>query len=205
MGLGTCRLLQCWDLTSVDLYWWLGENNAWRVMRPVPGVSTVKAGPLPTTVHFVVWSMNSSNCNRTHSHENSLNEKTQWSFTPSMSAPIPPTSHHRPESQPRSKFGNFYSKNQSRPAWQGNEICRAKGRSYQYPGQALITNQTPYQGANGTNLSVPTLPTEGRLRSKRNWRSYSLRKGDHAEAWQNEMTKIARLQIKEKGKTYENN
>ena len=35
-------LLQSWDLTSVDLCWWLGENNAWETPGPTAGIPKVK-------------------------------------------------------------------------------------------------------------------------------------------------------------------
>ena len=37
-------LLQSWDLTSVDLHWWPGENNAWETPGPIVCIPTVKVG-----------------------------------------------------------------------------------------------------------------------------------------------------------------
>ena len=45
-------LLQSWDLTSVDLCWWPGENNIWGTLGPTAGIPMVKVGTrtVPTTV-----------------------------------------------------------------------------------------------------------------------------------------------------------
>ena len=36
------QLLQFWDLTSVDLCWWPGENNAWETPGPIASTPMVK-------------------------------------------------------------------------------------------------------------------------------------------------------------------
>lgn len=44
-------LLQFWDLTSVDLCWWAGENNTWKTPGPITAIA------VPTTAYFWACAM----------------------------------------------------------------------------------------------------------------------------------------------------
>ena len=74
-------LLQSWDLASVDLHWWPGENNTWESSGPISGIPTVKEGPraVPTTVYIVSpnnqWKETQQN---TFTGEQLQKRNTQW-------------------------------------------------------------------------------------------------------------------------------
>ena len=110
VGPGTW-LLQSWDLTSVDLCQWTGENNTWESPGPFVGIPTVKVGPKagPTTVYPWAHTPWERRHNKAHSKMNSPREGILRAFSPSGSAPIPPTSHLRSETQRRNRsWGPFF-------------------------------------------------------------------------------------------------
>ena len=88
-------LLQPWDLTSVNLCWWPGENHAWEISGPTAGIPIVKVGSraVPTTVSTCTTGRKWNN--RAYQQVNSFSRGILRGSSPSRSAQIPPTSHRR--------------------------------------------------------------------------------------------------------------
>ena len=128
----SARLLQLWDLTSVDLCQWPVENNTWQSPGPTAGIPTVKAGlrAVPTTVYFVSlhngWKGPQQS---TFTGEQLQRRNTQWFLSQwECSNPGYLASQIR-NTVKKQVWGPLLQQLESRPHhWQGSDNHTAKGR-----------------------------------------------------------------------------
>ena len=109
----SAQLLQSWDLTSVDLHQWPGENNAWESPRPTASIHTVKAGmrAVPTRMYFVSpqngWKGKQQS---TLTGEHLQRRNTQWLLS-QWECSNPVYLNCRSETQLTNRSGSLYSNN----------------------------------------------------------------------------------------------
>ena len=212
MSSGAQRL-QSWDLTSVDLCHWLGENNAWESPGPFASVPTVKAGlkAVPATVYFV----NSHNGRKGTQWGTIMGEQLQWRNAQwllsqcecSNPAYLTPQIRNTAKKQ---IWGPLLQQLGSRPcSWQGSDNHREKGRPHSISRAGSYehnTNQTPYQGDNGTSLWTNLIHQGADTRSKRNYGPAACRKEiTNRVSLTKSDDKVICCRRRSKIKTYKNN